>query len=177
MVRTKKFLCALASGPTVISTDFIDACVKKKALQNVNDFLLKDTTNEKKFKLKLKDAVARAKMNKRFLLRGVPIYCTADVRAGWETYRDIVASNGGTCGLYKGRPVIKKISPEEDDGPAEPVYLISGMTPDEKKLWPKFTEMAKEGNMIPKIVTTDWILDVAMSQQLKPGDAYLVERA
>lgn len=173
MVRTKKFLCALASGPVVISTDFIDACIKKKAIQEVDDFLLKDVANEKKFKLKLKDSVARAKTNKRVLLRGVPIYCTEHVRAGWETYRDIIAANGGTCGLYKGRPVIKKVSAEEDDGPAEPVYLIS--VPKDKEMWEKFTIMAKEGNMIPKIVNVDWILDVAMSQQMASADKYLVK--
>jgi hypothetical protein len=175
MVRTKKFLCALASGPMVLSTDFIDACIKKKELRDPEDFLLKDTNAEKKFKLKLKDAVARAKSNKRHLLKLVPIYSTNGLKNGWETYKDIVLANGGNLTLYTGRPIVKKISPEDDDGPAEPIYLISGESTDEKKLWTKFTKAARDGNMVPKIVSADWILDVAMSQQLKSTDAYLLK--
>lgn len=176
LVRTKKFLCALASGPTVISTDFIDTCVKKGELPKVDNFLLKDDAKEKEFKLKLKDVVARAKANKRSLLRRVPIYCTREVPNGSDTYKAIVEANGGTFAIYSGRPTIKKVNPEDDEGPAEPVYLISGLRPDEKKLWPKFAEMAKEGNMIPRIVDAEWLLDVALSQQQKWSERYLIDK-
>ena len=172
MVRTQKFLCALANGPVIVSADFIDTCLKKGEVPNVNKFLLKDTESEKKFGLKLKDVVARAKANKRTLLRRVPIYCTPEIPNGPETYRSIVEANGGTFALYRGRPVIKKISPEEDEGPAEPVYLVTGQRPEEKKLWPKFIEMAEAGNMIPRIVLSEWLLDVAMSQKQKWNNSY-----
>jgi hypothetical protein len=175
MVRTQKFLCALASGPTILSADFIDACIERKTAPDTKEYVLKDNENEKKFGLKLRDAVARAKTNKKSLLRQVPIYCTAEVPNGPSTYQSIVQANGGTVAIYRGRPVIKKTSPEEDDGPAEPVYLITGQKPSERQLWKKFSDMAKEGNMIPRIVETEWILDVAMSQQLKWNDRYLTE--
>jgi hypothetical protein len=179
LVRTKKFLCALASGPTVISTDFIDTCVKHKKgdFPNVEDFLLKDTAKEKEFGVKLKDVVARAKANKRCLLRRVPIYVTKDIPNGTDTYKEIIEANGGTFGIYTGKvPAIKKVNPEDDDGPAEPVYLISGLKPDEKKLWSKFMTEGKDGNMIPRIVDTEWLLDVALSQQQKWSDRYLIEK-
>ena len=175
MVRTQKFLCALASGPTIVSSDFIDACIKKQEMPKVEDFVLIDKENEKKFGLKLKDVLARAKANKRILLRRVPIYCTKDIPNGPETYRAIVESNGGTFAVYTGRPTIKKTNPEEDEGPAEPVYLITGHKPIERQLWPKFAEMANEGNMIPRIVTTEWLLDVAMFQKQKWDKKYLAE--
>jgi Regulator of Ty1 transposition protein 107 BRCT domain len=174
LVRTKKFLCALASGPTVISTDFIDTCVKKGEFAKADNFLLKDHGKEKEFGVKLKDVVARAKANKRSLLRRVPIYCTREIPNGAETYKDIVETNGGTFAIYMGRPTIKKVNPEDDEGPAEPVYLLSGQRPDEKQLWPKFAEMAKEGNMIPRIVDPEWLLDVALSQQQKWKESYLI---
>ncbi len=173
MVRTQKFLCALAVGPVIVSTDFIDACIKKGDIPKVDKFLLKDQENEKKFNLKLADALHRARANKRYLLRRVPIYCTAEIPNGPDTYKSIVEANGGTFYIYRGRPTIKKTAPEEDEGPAEPVYLITGQRPDEKKLWPKFTQMAEDGNMIPRIVITEWLLDVAMSQQHKWSDKYL----
>lgn len=177
MVRTQKFLCALASGPTIVSSDFIDNCVKNGEVPEVEDFLLKDKDNEKKFKLKLQDVVARAKANKRSLLRRVPIYCTSEIPNGPATYEAIVKSNGGIFCTYtaRGGSKIKPTNPEDDDGPPEPVYLLTGTRPEERKLWPKFTEMAKAGNMIPRIVHSEWLLDVAMSQLLKWDDAYLVQ--
>jgi hypothetical protein len=175
MVRTQKFLCALATGPTIVSSEFIDACITNGKIPNIKDFLLRDQESEKKFKLKLQDVVARAKANKRSLLRRVPIYCTAEIPNGPDTYKAIVESNGGIFSIYRARggSTIKPTSPEEDDGPPEPVYLLTGTRPEERRLWPKFTEMAEAGNMIPRIVIHEWLLDVAMSQQLRWSEKYL----
>ncbi|RDL42012.1 BRCT protein [Venustampulla echinocandica] len=175
MVRTKKFLCALAMGPTIVRSDFIDACIKTGEVPDAEDFNLKDSDNEKKFKLKLKDVGRRAKANKRSLLKRVPIYCTQDIPNGPETYEDIVKANGGIFAIYNGKPTIKKTNPAEDEIGPEPVYLITGQKPTERKLWPSFAAMARDGNMLPRIVTTDWILDVAMAQQQKWDDSYLAE--
>jgi len=177
MVRTQKFLCALASGPTIVSADFIDACLKDGEIPEMKDFLLKDPASEKKFKLKLHDIVTRAKANKRSLLRRVPVYCTAAIPNGSDTYKAIVEANSGMFKIFDGKPTIKPTNPEDDDGPAEPVYLLTGTRPDERKLWPKFTEMAKAGNMIPRIVSSEWLLDVAMSQQLKWSNVYLAKES
>jgi hypothetical protein len=175
MVRTQKFLCAVASGPIIVSTDFIDTCMKKGEVPDIDDFLLKDLVNEKKFGLKLKDILVRAKANKRCLLRRKVIYCTAEIANGPETYNAIVKANGGDFNVYRGKggAMIKPTKPEEDDGEPEPAYLLTGPRPEERKLWPKFTEMAEKGNMIPRIVHAEWLLDVAMSQQLKWADQYL----
>lgn len=175
MVRTQKFLCALATGPVIVSSEFIDACIRNGEIPNAKDFLLRDQDNEKKFKLKLQDAISRAKSNKRGLLRHVPVYCTAEIPNGPETFKAIVESNGGIFGIYRARggSTIKPTNPEDDEGPPEPVYLLTGTRPEERKLWGKFTEMAKAGNMIPRIVMHEWLLDVAMSQQLKWNDRYL----
>ncbi len=176
MVRTQKFLCALATGPTIVASSFIDQAVKQGKVPTIDDHLLKDVENEKKFRLKLKDVVARARANKRNLLRRVPVYCTNEIPNGSGTYKSIVEANGGTFALYRGRPTIKKTSPEEDDGPAEPVYLLTGHSPAERALWPKFEQMATDGNMIPRIVDSEWLLDVAMSQQHKWSDKYLITK-
>lgn len=175
MVRTQKFLCALASGPTILTSEFIDDCVASKGkIPAVEKYILKDEQNEKKFGLKLKDAVSRAKQNKRSLLRRVPVYCTADIQNGPSTYSEIVSANGGALAVYTGRPFVKKTSPDEDDGVAEPVYLLSGSKASEKKLWPTFAKMAEEGNMVPRIVDSEWLLDLALTQQNRWSDKYLV---
>jgi hypothetical protein len=176
MVRTQKFLCAVASAPVIVSTDFIDTCIQKGKVPDIEDFLLKDQANEKKFNLKLKDVLARAKSNKRGLLRGIPVYCTAQIANGPDTYKAIVKANGGEFHLYtgKGGAQIKPTKPEEDTIGPEPVYLITGPRPEERKLWPAFTEMAQKGNMIPRIVHAEWLLDVAMSQRARWSEDYLV---
>ncbi|KAG4410729.1 hypothetical protein IFR04_016138 [Cadophora malorum] len=175
IVRTQKFLCALATGPTIVNSNYIDQCTKTHKLPKVENFLLKDVESEKRFGVKLKDVIARAKTNERNLLFRVPIYCTPKIDNP-GIYQSIVEANGGTFASYRGRPMIKKISAEEDDGPAEPVYLLTGEHPEERKLWPKFEEMARDGNMIPRIVPVEWLLDVAMAQQHKWSDKFLVTR-
>ncbi|TVY27375.1 BRCT-containing protein [Lachnellula hyalina] len=175
IVRTKKFLAALASGPTIVRSEFIDACIKDGKVPDATAFVLKDTTNEKRFGLKLKDAVARAKANKRSILRHVPIYCTEDIPNKPETYKDIVQANGGTFTLFRGKAFAKKVKPEEDEGGNEPVYLLSGTKEKEKVMWPIFREEAKKGNMVPRIVSTDWILNTAITQQLESSDDYLLD--
>lgn len=94
-----------------------------------------------------------------------------------ETFEAIAKANGATFAVYKNRGVggIKPVKPGEDDGPAEPVYLLTGTRPEERKLWPKFEDMAKAGNMIPRIVSTKWLLDVAMSQDVKWSEDYLIQ--
>ncbi|KAF7860845.1 hypothetical protein EAF04_008363 [Stromatinia cepivora] len=176
MVRTRKFLVGLAHGPTVVSDKYIEACIKAGKMLDVEDFPLEDTENEKKHKIKLKDALSRAKVNKGRLLNTVPIYCTTDIDNGVETYKDIAEVNGATFGVYKGRPTIKPTRPEDDDGPPEPVYLISSDKRSEQALYSKFEEMAKAGNMEPRIVKVEWLLDVAMSQQIKWDKKYLLKR-
>ncbi|ESZ91073.1 hypothetical protein SBOR_8536 [Sclerotinia borealis F-4128] len=176
MVRTRKFLVGLAHGPTVVSDKYIEACIKAGKMLDVEDFPLEDTENEKKHKVKLKDALTRARANKGRLLNTVPIYCTTDIDNGFETYKDIAEVNGATFGVYKGRPTIKPTKPEDDEGPPEPVYLISSDKNSEQALYSKFEEMAKAGNMEPRIVKVEWLLDVAMSQQIKWDKKYLLKR-
>lgn len=178
MVRTQKFLCALAGGPIVVSSDFIDNCLKQGKLPRVEDFILQDKENEKKFGMKLTDILTRARANKRHLLIRVPVYCTAEAPNGPDTYKAIVQANGGIFSVYRARnaPTIKPTRPEDDDGEPEPVYLITGPKPEERRIWSKFEEMAKAGNMIPRIVHPEWLLDVAMSQQLKWNSKYLATK-
>ena len=145
----------------------------------MDDFLLKDPKNEKKFSINLKNVVSRAKVNKRHLLKGVPIYCTPGIDNGPETFQAIVEANGGFLLAYRGRggSMIKPTRPEEDEFGPEPVYLLTSQKPSDRQLWPKFEEMAKVGNMIPRIVRSEWLLDTAMSQQSVWKDEYLAGRS
>src|SRR6478735_12482266 len=103
IVRTVKFLCALARGPTVISSTFIDQAIETGHLPDVDEFILHDEETEKKHNIKLEKSVARAKANKGKLLVGIPIYCTEKIRAGPDSYKAIAEANGAMFKIYRAR--------------------------------------------------------------------------
>ncbi|POR35195.1 BRCT domain-containing protein [Tolypocladium paradoxum] len=178
VMRTVKFLCALARGATGLSTDFIEHALQTGEVPAPDDFLLKDEAAEKKYNLKLERSASRAKANRGKLLQGIPIYCTENIRNGPESYQAIAEANGAIFKLYRARSgtTIKPTTAEEDGGaPPEPVYLLSNNMGDDKHLWPRFEEMAKNGNMEPRIVAPDWLLDVAMAQQVRFDKKFLIE--
>lgn len=179
-MRTVKFLCALARGPQVISSTFIEKVLEDGKIPEVEDFILKDKDAEKRFSFKLAQAVARAKANRGRLLSGIPVYCSDSIRNGAESYRSVAEANGALFKVYRARSgtTIKPTTKEEDGGrPPEPVYLLSGTSNEEKQMWPRFRDMALKGNMEPRIVTPDWLLDNAMSQQVRFDDKFLVTEA
>ncbi|KAH6605707.1 hypothetical protein Trco_004860 [Trichoderma cornu-damae] len=178
VVRTVKFLCALARGPTVISSTFIEKTLETGKLQDVDDYVLKDSEAERKYDVNLERSVARAKAHRGKLLRGIPIYCTDKIKNGPDSYRAIAEANGAIFMIYRARSgtTIKPTTAEEDGfAPPEPVYLLSGPTKDEKQLWQRFKDMAEKGHMEPRVVSPDWLLDVAMAQQVRFDKKFLVE--
>ena len=178
VVRTVKFLRALARGPAVISSTFIDKVLETGKVPDVDDFLLKDNEMEERYDFKLHKSVARAKSHRGKLLAGIPIYCTDKIRNGPESYRVIAEANGALFMLYRARSgtTIKPTTAEEDgNAPPEPVYLLSSTSADEKQMWDRFRDMARKGNMEPRIVAPDWLLDVAMAQQVRFDKKFLVE--
>ncbi|KAI9840685.1 MAG: hypothetical protein M1837_001361 [Sclerophora amabilis] len=201
IVRTQKFVAALASSPVVLSTSFIDYCLDQEELPPKNEkFLLKDPSSEKRHGFVLAAALKKAKANKRRLFRGISVYCTPNVHGGFETYKAIVAANGGTCQLFRARPGsvssraaltaaavrdvndddgedADELTTDEEDENAleEAVYLLSGDSQEDRKFWVKFRQMARENARKPLIVRTEWLLDSAMAQEVKEGRKYLWE--
>lgn len=173
IIRTQKFICALAQAPIVLSTDFVDKCLEENTNLPPEQFLLSDPEGEKRLGIKLTGVIARAKENKGRLLHGYSIYCTETVHGGFDTYKSIVEANGGKCFLYRARAGSSTSRVGGLDGDAdgsvsetpEYAYLLSGVAHDEVRLWPKFRQMAQAMGKIPRIVRTDWMLDLALSQR------------
>ncbi|KAG5984007.1 hypothetical protein E4U55_006372 [Claviceps digitariae] len=178
VVRTVKFLCSLARGAVVLSSDFIETVLESGEVPDVNDFILKDKKAEEKFDIDLKRSIARAKANRGKLLQGVPVYCTEKIQNGADSYRAIAEANGAIFKLYRARSgtTIKPTTAEQDGfAKPDPVYLLSSNSPEEQKMWPRFRDMAEQGHMEPRIVAPDWLLDVAMAQQVRFDKKFLVE--
>ncbi|KHO01754.1 BRCT domain-containing protein [Metarhizium album ARSEF 1941] len=179
VVRTVKFLCALARGAAVLSSAFIDKVLEIGEVPEADDFILQDFEAECKYNFKLERSMARAKANRGKLLQGIPIYCTEGVRKGPDGYKSIAEANGATFKLYRARSgtTIRPTTAEEDGfAKPEPVYLLSGNSPEEKQMWGRFRSMAEKGNMEPRIVDPDWLLDVGMAQQVRFDEKFLMEK-
>ena len=146
---------------------------------------MRDLDYEQRSGYKLSEALSRAKENQGQLLKGYSVYCTEAVHGGFETYKAITEVNGGKCLLYRARAgshqVLRAGSAEapsdaESDEPLD-VFLLSGTTPEEGKLWPRFRQMVEANGKTPRIVRHDWLLTVALSQQTVLSDVYhLTER-
>ncbi|KAG5929052.1 hypothetical protein E4U42_007277 [Claviceps africana] len=178
VVRTVKFLCSLARGAVVLSSAFVETVLETGEVPDVNDYILKDKKAEEKFDIDLKRSVARAKANRGKLLQGVPVYCTEKIQNGADSYRSIAEANGAIFKLYRARSgtTIKPTTAEQDGfANPDPVYLLSSNSPEEQKMWPRFREMAELGHMEPRIVAPDWLLDVAMAQEVRFDNRFLVE--
>ncbi|KAI5866192.1 BRCT-containing protein [Durotheca rogersii] len=176
MVRTVKFLRNLSKGATILSSSWIEECLDTKSIPDPQDYVLKDTENEKRFGFKLAASVRKARENKGKLLRNVPIYCTASIKNGPLGYQAIAEANGAIFKVYNARSgtTIRPTRPGEDESGPDPVYLLSTTNPEEKKLWVRFEDMARKGNMEPRVVASDWLLDVVMKQELSFDEKYLV---
>ncbi|KAL8785221.1 MAG: hypothetical protein Q9213_003490 [Squamulea squamosa] len=175
IVRTKKFVCALARAPMVISTEFVDDCLAKDEWREPEDYILNDPIGEQRVGFKLSEAVSRARTYRGQLLRGMPIYCTETVKGGFDVFKAIIEANGGKCLLYKGRAssiAAWRTNGQDEDPDAmdtdepEYLYLLSGSTPAEMVLWSKFRQMVRGMGKLPRIVQTDWLLNSALRQEV-----------
>lgn len=178
ILRTVKFICGLARGVEILSTTFLDAAIETNSVPPPEDHKLKDPKSETQLDVKLALSVRRAKAHRGKLLAGVPVYCTEKITSGFESYQMIAQANGALFKIYHPRSgtTIKPTTAEEDGGAApEPVYLLSTNKPEEKTLHERFREMAVKGHMEPRIVVPEWLLDVAMVQQVRFDERYLVD--
>ncbi|KAJ5659513.1 hypothetical protein N7507_005964 [Penicillium longicatenatum] len=182
ILRTTKFVNALAYAPVIVNTDFVTKCLKEDKLLDPADFKLIDKAAESKFRFSLAKATDKAKANKNKLLRGFRIYCVEDIRGGFEAFKSIVDVNGGECMLFRGRLALTNPSrrEESDDEESEEdgesrrhdVFLLSSAESKHARLWPRFRQVAGDIKRAPRIVRVDWLLDMVMSQELKSPEAY-----
>lgn len=180
ILRTRKFVAALACAPLVVDTKYLDSALKHNKLLE-KPSILRDRETEERLGFKLADALARAKINDRQLFRGWSIFVTRDVQGGFDTYKEIITLNGGEAYLYAGRTGLKlpprrrREDPEAgeesqhqgDDDDYDCVYLVSGSTEADMKLRRLFKNNAEKQELTAKIVQTDWLLNAAMSQQIR----------
>jgi hypothetical protein len=176
VVRTKKFVAAMACGPALVGSSYLDFALKNNKLPPPEKHPMDGREFEKEHDFKMTDAIERALQNKHRLFRDWTIFCSEKVPGGFETYKDIIEANGGKCALWKGRTTnitaTKRLvnaaageesqNQKEDEG--DVLYLISDANSKEFTNWAKFRDLAKKHDMVPRIVKTEWLLINAMAQ-------------
>lgn len=184
ILRTPKFVCALANAPLVVDSKYLDTVLKQNKLP-AQPSLLSDRDGEERMGFRIDDALKRAEVNKHKLFRGWNIYITKDIPGTFDTFKNIVTLNGGDAFMYQGRTALKKRSKEQDETKAGEerenqggddeyghVYLVSGISGPEQKVWKSFREAAVEEGVEPRIVKADWLLNAAMSQRVAWKDMW-----
>lgn len=191
--RTPKFVSALAYAPEVVRTDYLTQCLAKKELLDTKDFALVDEASEKKFGFSLAESRERAAKNKNKLLRGYRICCVENIHGGFDTYKSIAEANGADCTLFRGRVSMNfrtRASSTDSAGSSESddveqkhlernnnVYLLSAATAEHAKLWPRFRQLVRDAGKTPRIVDVNWLLDIAMSQEIRWKDEYELDES
>ncbi|KAL2837924.1 BRCT domain-containing protein [Aspergillus pseudoustus] len=179
VLRTPKFVNALAYSPVIVQVEYIEQCLKTNELLDPSDFLLNDKDAEKRFGMTLEQSKINAKKNKNKLLQGYHVYCAETIRGGFDAFKSIVDANGGECNLFRGRVSYQSKREESDDesdydghSNRGEIYLLSSVATEHQKLWPRFRQLVHNMGKTPRIVRVDWLLDMAMSQELRDAAEY-----
>ncbi|XP_023127343.2 mediator of DNA damage checkpoint protein 1 isoform X1 [Amphiprion ocellaris] len=113
--RTVKFLCAVAKGIPIVTTDWLEKSGKAGSFLSPNAFVVKDPEQEKKFTFCLQDSLRTA--SSQPLLQGYNIHVTKSVKPEPVHMKDIISSSGANF-LPKmptsNKPHTVVISCEED---------------------------------------------------------------
>ncbi|KAG7527331.1 hypothetical protein FFLO_07042 [Filobasidium floriforme] len=155
MKRTPKFLVAMNAAPIVVTTSWVEACVKADALVDEADHLLNDTKNEKKHGFKLAEALERAAEAKERggLMIGHRLIVTAGLKPTLPLIKDLVTTAGGTVELHSNS---KRLNVE----PGAKTYLIS--CKEDRATWKAYEEKG-----VP-IVGKEYVLQGIWSMRLEP---------
>lgn len=182
ILRTIKFMVAIAYAPQILSTDYIEACLEEDEFLEPDDYELADKENEKKHGVVLKKVLEKARANKQQMLKGRTIYCTEKIIGGFETLQGIAEANGTTLTHYRGRHMTipnRKGGGESQshDGVDDEVYLISNDNEEDRRLWPKFVRMAEDSGRTPHVLIAEWLLSSALRQEIQPLGPYKLQPA
>nr|GAT60529.1 predicted protein [Mycena chlorophos] len=122
IVRTEKFLLALANGAWMLSADWAIKSAREDYIQSEEAFMLSDDANEKKWGFTLKEAMKRANEPGK-LFDGMTFYVTKSVSVDSKLLKAVVEAQGGKIGtpnptvrIATSDPKRFVISCDEDEG-------------------------------------------------------------
>ncbi|KAJ7647272.1 hypothetical protein FB45DRAFT_892928 [Roridomyces roridus] len=149
LVRTEKFLCALAQGAFIVSDKWATDCVGSSKLLPEEDYPITDPENEQKWDFSLADAMARAKENRGKLFEDMTFYVTSKVSTDRKLLKTVIAAQGGKM---ESRTPTSRIL---NTGSGR--YVIS--CPEDQSIWKPLTKDHV-------VFSTELLLCAALTQEL-----------
>lgn len=165
VMRTPNFLAGVAAGVAIVGPSWLDEVAAQGRCVDTQGHELKHVPSENEFKVTLSIALSRARQHREKggrMLTGMTIYCTENIKGGVGTIADIVKHNGGTCLTYKGLDVNVG---KHHEGPA---YLVT--LPRDRAVWEKFVTAAHKKGREARVVSSDWLLRIALTQKKDEWD-------
>ncbi|KAJ7496761.1 hypothetical protein FB451DRAFT_202760 [Mycena latifolia] len=95
LLRTEKFLCALAGAPFILMKQWAEDSAAEGSLMPEDDYLLQDDAAESKYGFRLSEAVVRARELKGKLFKDHVFYVTPKVHTNPALLRSVVLAHGG----------------------------------------------------------------------------------
>jgi hypothetical protein len=175
ILRTEKFLCALAYAPTVVSLKWVYDSLEKDTVLGMSLltrltsdpklYPLRDSENEKKYQFSLDESVSRARDNHGQLFKNYQVYISNSLSVHSALLRIVEANSGEArvvSSTIKGRARIMRTDY------LRPVnqILICDPTAEDQGLRNKFQEEVRAGNLIAGIYTPEWILRSVLRQKI-----------
>ncbi|KAG6825628.1 hypothetical protein H0H92_003009 [Tricholoma furcatifolium] len=125
LVRTEKFLCALANAPFILTSKWATDSAAAKKLLDERNYLLRDKVNEKKFDFVLADALERAKELRGTLFAKMTFYITPKVQVDIKLLKNVVTACGGQVNTQPPTLRIMNANPDR--------YIVS--CPEDVSIW------------------------------------------
>ncbi|QIX02079.1 hypothetical protein AMS68_007596 [Peltaster fructicola] len=180
ILRTRKFVVAIANAPLVVNSAYLDTALDKGELMTTPPALT-DKAAERLYDFKLSEALGRAKVNDHKLFRGWDIFVSDHLVGGFDTYKEIISANGGNAlafrGGRRGMTLKRRIADDPEAGQESQnqggddelnyAYLVAGDSEEEKALWQQFQELSTKQNLQARVVKADWLLLAALTQQIR----------
>ncbi|KAI0630063.1 hypothetical protein C8Q77DRAFT_1063909 [Trametes polyzona] len=154
VVRTEKFLCAMAVAPYVISEKWAVASAATKKLLPEEKYMINDPETERKYGFKLAESLKRAKKNAGRLFTGKTFYVTPRVPVDSKLLKNVVTANGGQ--LSTQTPTVRMLNGHDER------FVIS--CPDDVSIWRPLVEHGHN------VYTQELILTSALRQELALED-------
>ncbi|KAI0699877.1 hypothetical protein C8T65DRAFT_580765 [Cerioporus squamosus] len=158
VVRTEKFLCAMAVAPYVLGEKWARMSAFNRKLLPEDEYAIKDEETENKYHFNLADALKRAKQNAGKLFGGITFYVTPKVPVDSKLLKNVVAANGGQ--LSTQTPTVRILAGHDNR------FVIS--CPEDVSVWRPLAQHHK-------IYTQELILTSALRQEIDwDEEAYFV---
>ncbi|KAG1767131.1 hypothetical protein EDD22DRAFT_876793 [Suillus occidentalis] len=156
IVRTEKFLCAIASSPFVLTEGWVDSSVRSGKLLLETDFLISDPESERKWNFKLSASLERAKREDggEGLLKGMTFYVTPKVEIDLKLLKAVITSAGGQ--VQTSKPTVRILKANKNR------HVLS--CPADQSIWRPLVE---EGYTI---YSTELILLAVLTQEIRWKD-------